>query len=73
MASHTIENLGNPTKPKDAVTKEYVDNTKGIATIERNIKHLIAIHASYTGPLISGKYQFTFGGMKLKKMLIQGF
>ena len=73
MASHTIENLGNPTKPKDAVTKEYVDNTKGIATIERNIKHLIAIHASYTGPLISGKYQFTFGGNETKKNAYTGF
>ena len=29
MASHTIENLGNPTKPKDAVTKEYADQVGG--------------------------------------------
>ena len=28
MASHTIENFGNPTKPKDAVTKEYADTKK---------------------------------------------
>ena len=28
MASHTIENLGNPTNPKDAVTKEYADTHK---------------------------------------------
>ena len=28
MASHTIENLGEPTKPKDAVTKEYADTKK---------------------------------------------
>ena len=28
MASHTIENLGNPTNPKDAVTKEYADTKK---------------------------------------------
>ena len=26
MASHTTENLENPTNPKDAVTKEYVDS-----------------------------------------------
>ena len=25
MASHTIENLGNPANPKDVVTKEYAD------------------------------------------------
>ena len=30
MASHTIENLGNPTNPKDAVTKEYADTKKKI-------------------------------------------
>ena len=29
MALRKIENLGKPTKPKDAVTKEYVDDTKG--------------------------------------------
>ena len=60
MASHTIENLGNPTKPKDAVTKEYVDNTKGIDTIERNFKHLITAHARYCGVLKRGEYQFNF-------------
>ena len=73
MASHTIGNLGNPMKPKDAVTKEYVDNTKGIETIERNFKHLIAVHASYTGPLIKNEYQFTFGGNKTEKNVHTGF
>ena len=33
-------------------TKEYADNRPRI----------IAVHASYHGPLIRGKYQFTFGG-----------
>ena len=66
MASNTIENLGNPTKPKDAVTKEYVDNTKGIETIERNFKHLIAVHARYYGGLKIGEYQFNFSGGNFK-------
>ena len=66
MASHTIENLGNPTKPKDAVTKEYVDNTKGIDTIERHFIHLITTHARYCGPLIKGEYQFDFNGGNFK-------
>ena len=51
MASHTIENLGNPTNLKDAVTKEYADTKTNI----------IAIHTHYHGPLIKYKYQFTFG------------
>ena len=51
MASHTIENLGNPTNPKDAVTKEYADTKTNI----------IAVHTQYYGPLIKDKYQFTFG------------
>ena len=60
MASHTIENLGNPTNPKDAVTKEYVDNVKGIDTIERNFKHLITAHARFCGSSKKGEYQFNF-------------
>ena len=28
MASHTIENLGNPTNPKDAVTRNTLTHTK---------------------------------------------
>ena len=56
MGSHTIENLGEPTKPKDAATKEYVDSGGG------EIKHLIAVHARYCGNLIIDEYQFTFSG-----------
>ena len=33
MALRKIENLGNPTNPKDATSKEYVDNTKGTGII----------------------------------------
>ena len=33
MALRKIENLGEPTNPKDATSKEYVDNTKGTGVI----------------------------------------
>ena len=33
MSLNKIENLGEPTNPKDATTKEYVDNTKGTGVI----------------------------------------
>ena len=33
MALLKIENLGKPTNPLDATTKEYVDNTKGTGVI----------------------------------------
>ena len=33
MALRKIENLGKPTNPLDATTKEYVDNTKGTGVI----------------------------------------
>ena len=46
-------NVSDPVNPKDVATKEYADNKR---------THIIAAHASYHGPLIEGKYQFTFGG-----------
>ena len=60
MASHTIENLGNPTKPKDAVTKEYVDYVGNVRS------RIIALHARYCGPLIKDEYQFNFNGGNFK-------
>ena len=57
MKGNTIYNVADPVNPQDVVTKEYVDS---------GIKHLIAIHSSYTGPLIKDKVQFTFGGNDIK-------
>ena len=58
MRGNTIYNVADPVNPQDVATKEYADNVEG--------KHLIAIHSSYTGPLIKNKYQFTFGGNETK-------
>ena len=68
MGGSTIENLGRPRKPKDAVTKEYV-NRFFIDNIPNNIelKHIIAVNARYCGELIAGDYQFTFSGASFFK------
>ena len=52
MRGYTLTNVSDPVNPQDVATKEYADNKS----------HIIAVHASYHGPLIWGKYQFTFGG-----------
>ena len=52
MKGNTLYNVANPENCQDLATKEYADNRP----------HIIAVHASYHGPLIRGKYQFTFGG-----------
>ena len=52
MKGNTLYNVSDPVNLQDVATKEYADNRP----------HIIAIHASYHGPLIKGKYQFTFGG-----------
>ena len=49
--------MGDPVNPQDVATKEYADNKR---------THIIAVHGSYTGNLIEGKYQFSFGGNKAK-------
>ena len=52
MKGNTLYNVVDPVNPQDVATKEYADNRP----------HIIAVHASYCGPLIRGKHQFTFGG-----------
>ena len=53
MKGNNLYNVSDPVNPTDVATKEYADNKR---------THIIAGQASYHGPLIRGKYQFTFGG-----------
>ena len=67
MNFNNIRNIGLPKDESDAVPRRFVDGE--IRAVEEKIKkrtHLIAIHASYTGPLIKGKFQFNFGGNETK-------
>ena len=67
MNFHNIRNVGLPKDEADAVPRRFVDSM--IKEVEEKInkrKQLIAVHASYTGPLIKDKYQFTFGGNETK-------
>ena len=56
MRGNTLYNLADPVNPQYVATKEYADN---------NRSHIIAAHASYSGPLIMNEHQFTFGGNEL--------
>ena len=63
MNFNNIRNVGNPIHGADAVPRLFVDNI--VKELEEKIKrkkHLIAASASYHGDLISGRYQFTWGG-----------
>ena len=67
MNFHNIRNVGLPKDESDAVPRRFVDSE--IKEVEEKInksKQLIAVHASYTGPLKKEKYQFTFGGNEPK-------
>ena len=69
MNFNNVRNLGLPKDESDAVPRRFVDGE--IRAVEEKIKkrtHLIAIHASYTGPLIKGKCQFNFGGNETKNL-----
>ena len=67
MNFNNIRNVGLPKQSEDAVPRSFVDSM--IKEVEEKInkrKQLIAVHASYTGPLIKNKFQFTFGGNETK-------
>ena len=71
MNFNKLLNLQKPTEPYEAATKDYVDYVGEEIKHEKR-KHLIAVHANYTGPLIPGKFQFSFGGNEGKNS-ITGF
>ena len=69
MNFNNIRNVGLPKDESDAVPRRFVDSE--IKEVEEKIKkitHLIAIHASYTEPLIKGKCQFNFGGNETRNL-----
>ena len=64
MNFHNIRNVGLPKDESDAVPRRFVDSM--IKEVEEKIKkrkQLIAVHASYCGPLKSSDYPFKFGGV----------
>ena len=71
MNFNKLLNLQKPTEPYDAATKDYVDYVGGEIKLEKR-KHLIAVHANYTGPLFYNKFQFSFGGNEAKNS-VTGF
>ena len=67
MRGNTLYNVADPVNPQDAVPRHFVDSM--IKEVEESIKkrsHIIAVHSSYTGPLIKYKNQFSFGGNETK-------
>ena len=63
MNFHNIRNVGLPKDEADAVPRLFVDNI--VKELEEKIKkrsHIISITTNYSGDLIKGEYQFSFGG-----------
>ena len=54
MNGNTLYNVSDPVNPQDVAMKEY--------TVKR--PHIIAVYASYSGPLSKNEFQFSFGGNK---------
>ena len=63
MNFNNIRNLGNPKHEADAVPRKFVEDNINSSLKER--KQLIVASASYHGDLISGDYQFTWGGQSM--------
>ena len=67
MNFNSIRNVGNPVHSADATPKNYVDkeirdNIKGVVTNQlKELNQLVGICGSFTGDLVKGDYQFTFG------------
>ena len=63
MNFHNIRNVGLPKDEADAVPRRFVDNM--IKEVEEKINkrsHIITTTTNYSGDLIKGEYQFSFGG-----------
>ena len=63
MNFHNIRNVGLPKNEADAVPRSFVDDM--IKEVEEKIKkrsHIISTTTNYSGDLIKGEYQFSFGG-----------
>ena len=63
MNFHNIRNVGLPKNEADAVPRSFVDDM--IKEVEEKIKkksHIISATTNYSGDLIKGEYQFSFGG-----------
>ena len=63
MNFHNIRNVGLPKDESDAVPRRFVDSE--IKEVEEKIKkrsHIISTTTNYSGDLIKGEYQFSFGG-----------
>ena len=63
MNFHNIRNVGLPKDESDAVPRRFVDSM--IKEVEEKIKkrsHIITTTTNYSGDLIKGEYQFSFGG-----------
>ena len=68
MNFHNIRNVGLPKDESDAVPRRFVDSM--IKEIEEKIKkrsHIISTTTNYSGDLIKGEYQFSFGGEEGEK------
>ena len=64
MNFNRVRNIPYPHHNEDAVPRSFLDGK--IKEVEEKInksKHLIAVHASYCGPLKSSDYPFKFGGV----------
>ena len=63
MNFNNIRNVGNPQHNEDAVPRSFVENM--VKEVEEKINkrsHIISTTTNYSGDLIKGEYQFSFGG-----------
>ena len=66
MNFNNIRNVGLPLHSEDAVPRSFLDGEiKAVKEQMNKIKYLLSANASYHGDLISGDYQFTWGGQSM--------